>query len=117
MNLPEWLRPGIYGAIVGAITVSIVGFSWGGWVTGSTANRMAADMAHNDVVDALVPVCLNNSLLDSDRIVKLATIKKASKYNRRDAVMEAGWATVPGSEKPNRDLAEACAEGLELDAS
>lgn len=117
MNIPEWLRPGIYGAVIGAIAVSVVGFSWGGWVTGSGANKMAVAMSHNDVIAALVPVCLNNSRADSNRAMKLATIKKASSYKRRDAVMEAGWATVPGAEEPNRDLAAACIDVLELDAT
>jgi hypothetical protein len=31
--------------------------------------------------------------------------------------MEAGWATVPGAESPDRNLAAACIDGLELDAS
>ena len=35
----------------------------------------------------------------------------------RDAVMAAGWATVPGAEAPNRDLAQACIQGLNLDAA
>jgi len=117
MNIPEWLKPGIYGAVVGAIAVSIVGFSWGGWVTGSGANKMAIARAHDDVIAALVPVCLNLSNADSNRVMKLASIKKASSYKRRDAVMEAGWATMPGSEKPNRDLAAACIDVLELDAT
>jgi hypothetical protein len=29
------LSPGIWGAIVGAIILAIVGFNWGGWVTSS----------------------------------------------------------------------------------
>jgi hypothetical protein len=30
-------------------------------------------------------------------------------YEKRDFVMKTGWATVPGSESPNRDVASACA--------
>jgi hypothetical protein len=78
---------------------------------------MAAATAHVEVIAALVPVCLNNSRVDSDRTMKRATIREASNYKRRDAVIDAGWATVPGSENPNRDLAQACIEGLDLDAS
>ena len=32
-----WLKPGIWGAVVGSILTMIVGFSWGGWTTSSTA--------------------------------------------------------------------------------
>lgn len=117
MNTPEWLKPGIYGAVVGAVFISVAGFSWGGWMTRSGANQMASAMAHDDVIAALTPVCLNLSRTDIDRIAKLAIIREAVSFKRRDAVMETGWATVPGSEAPDRDLAQACMEALELDAS
>jgi dienelactone hydrolase len=117
MNMPEWLKPGIYGVIVGAAAISVVGFSWGGWVTGSMAAKMATTKAHDEVIAALVPVCLKNSRLDTSRMEKLAKIKEATSYKRRDVVMETGWATLPGSDKADRDLAQACIEGLDLDAS
>lgn len=117
MNTPEWLKPGIYGAVIGAVFVGIVGFTWGGWVTGGSANKMAMAMAHDDVIAALVPVCVGMSRSDADRAMKIAAIQEASNYQRRGALMETGWATVPGSEEPNRDLAQACVAALELDAS
>lgn len=116
MITPEWLKPGIYGAVIGAVFVGIVGFSWGGWMTGGGANKMAYAMAHDDVIAALVPVCLDVSRTDPDRIEQLAAIRAVKTYQRRDAVMDAGWATVPGSETPDRDLAEACLAALEIDA-
>ncbi len=114
MNTPEWLKPGIYGVAVGAALVGIVGFTWGGWVTGGTAEKRAMSMARNDVVAALVPVCLENARIDPARTEKLARIQEIARYQRRDAVMEAGWATVPGADTPDRDVAEACLEALEL---
>ena len=117
MTTPEWLKPGIYGALLGAAFVGIVGFSWGGWQTGSGAQKMASEMAEDRVIAALVPFCLDMSRTDNERIAKLATIREASSFKRRDAVMETGWATTPGADRPNRDLAQACIEGLDLDAS
>lgn len=49
MNTPEWLKPGIYGALIGAVCVGVVGFTWGGWVTGGTANERAMAMSRNEV--------------------------------------------------------------------
>lgn len=97
MTTPDWLRPGIYGALVGAAFVGIVGFSWLGWVTGGSANAMAKEMARDEVVAAFVPFCVGKSLTDEARIEKLATM--------------------PGTDAPNADLARACLDGLELDAS
>jgi alpha/beta superfamily hydrolase len=116
MNSPEWLKPAVYGAIVGAIFVGVVGFSWGGWVTGGGANKMAQELAHDEVIASLVPVCLDIARSDPNRLGQLATIKAEASYKRRDAVMATGWATVPGSEDPNRDLAQACLAALDVDA-
>ena len=114
MNTPEWLKPGIYGAVIGAVFVGVVGFSWGGWVTGSTANDRAMAMSRDDVVASMVPVCLDMARSDPARADTLATIRAASTYQRRDALMTAGWATVPGTDAPDRDIAQACLKELEL---
>ena len=86
-------------------------------MTGGGADKMASARSHDEVIAALVPVCVDMSRTDTDRIAKLATIREASTYQRRDALMQAGWATVPGSETPNRDLAGACVAALDLNAS
>jgi hypothetical protein len=51
---------------------------------------MARTMAHDNVIAALLPVCVDLSHSDSDRVAKLATIQAASTYQRRDAVMVVG---------------------------
>lgn len=117
MTFPEWTKPGIYGAVAGAIAVSIIGFNWGGWSTSSNAEKMAQSFAADAVTTAMVPICVDMSTADPERITKIATIREASGFNRRKAVMDTGWATLPGTDAPNRDLAAACIEGLELDAS
>ena len=125
MTTPEWLKPGIYGALLGAAFVGIFGFSWGGWMTASSAEEMANNMAQEDVIAALVPFCLDMARSDPARADKLATIRAASTFlipvmladQRRDAVMETGWATMPGTFAPNRDIAQACLEALDVDRS
>ena len=117
MTLPEWTKPGIYGALGGAIVVSIFGFTWGGWMTNASAESMAKNMASEEVTQAMVPVCLNLSAADTERAEKLAVLQELSGFGRRNAMMETGWATRPGSDKPDRDLADACMAGLELDGS
>lgn len=117
MTTPDWLKPGLYGVIAGAALAAIVGFSWGGWMTAGGAGKMAMGQAKTEVTAALVPVCLDLSSRDPDRAAKLVTIKAATPFKRGDAVMDAGWATIPGSDKPDRDLARACIDGLALDAA
>ncbi|WP_073125211.1 hypothetical protein [Palleronia salina] len=116
MNTPDWLKPGVYGAVIGAALVGTLGFTWGGWVTEGTASDRATSMSQQDVIAAMVPVCLEMARTDPKRSAKIEAIREASPYQRRDALMEAGWATVPGAEAPDRDIAEACLGPLDIDA-
>lgn len=112
MNIPEWLKPALYGAAAGAVALAIVGFSWGGWVTGATAKQMAENHARLEVVAALVPICIEQSKQDPQVLATLTLLKNASRYQRGDLLMEAGWATMPGSDDALRYVASACAEQL-----
>jgi hypothetical protein len=112
MNTPEWLKPGLMGAGCGAVAMAIIGFSWGGWVTGSKAEIMASNRAQSEVTAALVSICMEQSRLDPESIATLATLKDTSKYQRGAVLMKAGWATMPGSADPNSKVASACAEQL-----
>ena len=117
MKFPEWTKPGVYGALAGAVAVSFIGFTWGGWTTASSAEEMAKNLASEKVTLAMVPVCLDLSEADAQRTAKLATLREASNFQRRNAMMETGWATLPGADAPSRDLADACLAELELDGS
>jgi len=108
MNLPEWLKPGLLGAVAGAAILSYAGFSWGGWVTGTAAEKMAAEQASSDVVAALVPICLDQYENDPNSSATIAELKGASTYQRRDILIEAGWATMPGASEANTSVANAC---------
>ena len=100
--------PGIWGAIAGAFILLIVGFNWGGWVTAGTAN----EMTNTAIVDRLVPICVGQFNMDSDKVAKLAEMKKGDSWKRGDFVAKQGWATMPGSKEADDDVAENCAEKL-----
>ncbi|MDH3229330.1 MAG: hypothetical protein OEN55_06030 [Alphaproteobacteria bacterium] len=114
MKIPEWLRPALFGAASGAIALAIVGFSWGGWMTGRTADKMASDHARLAVVAALVPICLQQVKQDPQSPDTLAKMEQArSSYERTNMLMQTGWATVPGASESDRGLASACMDKLE----
>ncbi|WP_159586385.1 hypothetical protein [Chelativorans xinjiangense] len=108
MNIPEWTKPALYGAVVGAVALAVVGFTWGGWVTGGTAREMASEASITAVASTLTPYCVNRSQNDPQATAVLAELEKASSYSRRSIIEKAGWATPLGAEKPNRELAQAC---------
>jgi alpha/beta superfamily hydrolase len=110
MQAPEWLKPGLYGAACGAVALAVIGFSWGGWVTGGTARTMAADQSKAEVVTALSLICVDQSKRDPQLAERVALLKAASSYERGDLVMKNGWATMPGTTEGNRLVAIACAD-------
>jgi hypothetical protein len=112
MKTPEWMQPGLYGAAVGAVGLAIVGFTWGGWVTGGTAQQMASQMARTEVVAALVPICMEQSKNDPKVEETLTLLKDTGRYQRNDLLMKTGWATMPGSVDPDRSVASACMDKL-----
>jgi hypothetical protein len=113
MKTPTWLKPAIWGAIAGGIITVVLGFNQGGWLLGSSAERLAVQRSEAAVTEALIPICVSQSKLDPDGTAKLAQFGAiASPYERRDFVMKAGWATVPAAVEPNSSLAGACAEVL-----
>ncbi len=108
-----WMKPGVWGAVIGSILTMIVGFNWGGWTTSSTANQVAIQRADAAVTTAFIPVCLAQEKVDATKGKRLGELKAiTSSYDQTDFVMKAGWATFPGKADPNRDVAEACASAL-----
>jgi hypothetical protein len=103
----------VFWAIIGAIVLTmIVGFNWGGWVTGGTAQKMGEAMAQDAVVQRLTLICIVQYNQDLGKIQKLRELKAAKAYQRDDYVQEQGWATMPGEEKPDNKVADECAKQL-----
>jgi alpha/beta superfamily hydrolase len=103
----------LQGAAIGAVASIVVGFSWGGWMTGGTADRLAAERADTAVVAALTPVCVERFLQNSDAQANLAAIKQIpSNWQQGEYVQKGGWATQPDATSSDYHLARACAEKL-----
>jgi hypothetical protein len=111
MKIPVETKPTLWGIAGGAVALAIVGFTWGGWVTGSRAEADATQRANAAVVVALAPVCVERFQHTSDVSTDLAALKKADSWSQGDFVEKGGWATVPGSNTPAQvsAVAKACA--------
>jgi len=90
----------------------IVGFNWGGWVTGGTAQTLATTTAKDAVINRLAPICVAQFNQDSGKTQKLIAMKALQSYERGDYTVKQGWATIPGEAKPDNYVAEACANLL-----
>jgi hypothetical protein len=100
------------GAGFGAMIAVFAGFGLGGWMTGGRANDKRFEFARAEVTAALVPYCVERARNDPQFIKTLAQIKKAGSFNRTKIVLQAGWATMSVSSKPDHVVANACMEAL-----
>ena len=114
MTIATWVKPGIWGGIVGAAMITIVGFSTGTVVSGGTAQAMAEDSEKQATIAAMAPICVAQfkAMTPNNQVEQLAALKKESSYKRDDYVIAKGWATMPGSEAPNNEIAQSCASLL-----
>jgi hypothetical protein len=113
MEFPSETKPALWGAAGGAILLAIVGFTWGGWMTTSAANKLADQRADTAVVAILTPICVEKFQQNGEAIANLAALKKiSSTWEQGNFVEKGGWATRPGASSPDYILARACAEKL-----
>jgi hypothetical protein len=113
MRQPVWLKPGIWGAVIGAIAIMIVGFSWMGWTLNSTTQRVATERSDSAVTAALTPFCVSSYMKQPDAAKKLVLLREeTSSYSQREIIAKGGWATMPGNTEPSSGVADACAIAL-----
>jgi hypothetical protein len=114
MKIPVETKPVVWGMAGGAIAAAIVGFTWGGWVTGGRAEADATRQANAAVVAALAPVCVERFQRGPDVQANLAALKKADSWSQGDFVEKGGWATVFGAKPTDQvsAVAKACASLL-----
>jgi hypothetical protein len=100
------------GACVGAAATMIVGFNWGGWVLGKTAENNAALRVNAALAQAYGPVCIERFKTQANVEAKWVELTKVDTWRRDTYIEESGFATPPGSTSPNAAVADACAEAL-----
>lgn len=108
MKMPEFTKPALWGAIGGAAAATIVGFAWGGWVTGGTADEMMASSAQIAVVEAFTPLCVARA---EEQPAQVALMKEESVWKHENFVIDAGWVSSV-SEKYRSAVAEVCASAV-----
>ncbi len=112
MNVPKNIKPMMWSAAIGAALCAVVGFTWGGWVTGATARKDAGVAAHDATVAALAPFCAERFRAQGDAAAQMAALAKASTWERTTVVEKSGFAVLPGTKSNDSDIARACVEIL-----
>ena len=96
---------GVWGAVVGALSATALGFFWGGWTTSSGTTKMV-DAA---VSSAMIPVCAQAMLANPASVAALK-LKKPSDYD--DAVRD-NWKPVGFKVPTDYQFRRDCGKAIE----
>ncbi|GAC1045466.1 hypothetical protein [Rhizobium sp. No.120] len=105
----------VWACAVTAVATIVVGFNWGGWVTGGSslqAATAAGKMARGELASS---ICVERFKAAPDAIGKLAEFKALSdSYKKRQFIEAGGWASMPGQTSVDSDIAESCSAALSV---
>src|SRR5271166_4089421 len=90
MKLPAEVKPALWGVVGGAVAAIVIGFTWGGWVTGGTSETRAVDRAESAVVAARTLICVDNFRHSPDAEANLTGLTKIDSYDRHTFIEKAG---------------------------
>ena len=102
----------VWSCAVGAIGVIVVGFTWGGWVTGGTARSMAQNAAVSAHDELVAVICVERFQSGRDAHGQLAALKELQSWNRGSFIEKGGWATMPDKATQTSTAARLCADQL-----
>ena len=103
------------------IAATVVGFSWGGWVTGGSATEMAEESAAQARQELAAVVCVDRFMAAPDAGVQLTALQEITTSRAQGKFVEdGGWAIIVPASSPTdykaradvRKAAGLCAEEL-----
>ena len=112
----------LFWACAGSVIVAtVVGFSWGGWMTGGSAREMAEDSAAQARQELAAVVCVDRFMAAPDAGVQLTALQEITSPRAQSKFVEDGaWAIIVPASSPtdykgradHREAAELCAAEL-----
>jgi hypothetical protein len=108
----EKIKVGLWSGIGGAVLATYVGFNFGGWMTTGGAMAMAKESAANAVAERLGSICVAQFNRDTAKSQKLIEMKHKDAWESGRYIDQQSWAIMPGAEKSEPGVAEACAKQL-----
>lgn len=99
-------------ALGSVLATLIVGFGLGGWVTDGSAQQRADQAAKASYQQLAAAVCRESFLRATDAHERLAKLRKTQSWERYRLIASGGWATMPGEDGVDNDVAGLCATDL-----
>jgi hypothetical protein len=101
------IKYGTWGLIFGAVIAMIIGFSWGGWTTAATTQRMTEDA----VLASQAAICVAQFQQQPNYEEKLKELGALDSWKRAEFIEKGGWDKMPGQKKASILVSRECADG------
>jgi hypothetical protein len=108
----EKIKLGSWSGVGGALVTMYVGFNFGGWMTNGNAEAMARQTAATAVAERLGKICVAQFNRDTAKSQKIIEMKDKDTWEQGRYIDQQSWAIMPGDEKPESGVADACAKQL-----
>lgn len=92
-----------------AIATIVVGFNWGGWVTGGSSLQAATAAGKTARGELASAICVERFKAAPDATEKMIEFKALSdSFAKRQFIEAGGWASMPGQTPVDSDIVESC---------
>jgi hypothetical protein len=109
-ELKKKVTGGLWWLASGAVIAMFIGFSWGGWATAGTTQKISDEA----VLASQAAICVAQFMKESNSQERLAEFEKTDTYKRSDFIEKGGWDKMPGQKEAGYSVARACVAGVEV---
>jgi hypothetical protein len=104
------VKYGVWGLICGAVIAMIIGFAWAGWSTKGTTQKTSDEA----VLASQAAICVAQFIKQPNYEEKLKELVGLDSYKQGEFIEKGGCDKMPGQEKADSSVAQACVKGLEI---
>lgn len=103
----------IFWSCAGCVVATLVlGFTWGGWMTGSSARKAVVQAGYDARADMAAAICVKRFSGSPDRVANLATLKGTDTWKRDEFIVKGGWLKIDGQDEDVSGASTLCAQRL-----
>lgn len=105
----------VWACVATAVATIVVGFNWGGWVTGGSSLQAATAAGKTARGELASSICVERFKAAPDATGKMTEFKALSdSYKKRQFIEAGGWASMPGETSVDSNIAESCGAALSV---
>jgi hypothetical protein len=103
----------IFWSCAGCIAATLIlGFTWGGWMTASSARKAVVQAGYEARADMAAAICVNRFDASPDHVANLAALKGTDSWKRDDYIVKGGWLKIDGVDSDISGASALCAQRL-----